>query len=162
MVDEKLDYYEARSWFWMRTFIWILPAIVVTAIGQYFFWNYYELVGSDSLKLWLSTAEGIGVVFVGLLGATISLEFVWLRLDRRYGCVLNGPVCAIISGVAAFLLCGAILSILQNDPYNPMSQAEVQTTYMLMQFGIGASMFWAFILGSWFAMRRDKYFIEQI
>jgi hypothetical protein len=162
MVDEKLDYYEARSWFWTRTFVWLVPAVIITAVGQYFFWNYYELVGSVSLKLWVSIVGGVAVVLIGLLGAAISLEFVWMRLGHRYGYVMNGPICAIMSGVAAFLLCGAILSILQNDPYNPMSQAEVQTTYTLMQFGVGVSMLWAFILGSWFAMRRDKYFVEQI
>ncbi|MCE5321857.1 hypothetical protein LLG46_00920 [bacterium] len=162
MVDEELDYYEARSWFWTRTFVWIVPAIIITAIGLYLFWNYYKLVGSSSLKLWVSIGGGVGTVLIGLLGAKISLEFVWMRLGRLYGYVINGPICAVISGIAAFLLCGAILSTLQNDAYNPMSQAEVQTTYMLMQFGIGASMFWGFIFGSWFAMRRDKYFIEQI
>jgi MFS family permease len=142
--------------------VWLLPAIIITAVGQYFLWNYYELTGSESLKLWVSIAGGVAAVFIGLLGATLSLEFVWMRLGHRYGYFINGPICAIISGIAAFLLCGAILSILQNDPYNPMSQAHVQATYMLMQFGVGASMFWGFILGSWFAMRCDKYFIEQI
>ncbi|MEN6356882.1 MAG: hypothetical protein ABFD83_07330 [Armatimonadota bacterium] len=162
MVDEKLDYYEAKSWFWTRTFVWVVPAFIITAIGQYFFWRYNALIGSASLKLWSSILGGVASVLIGLLGATLSLEFVWMRLGQRYGYVINGPVCAIMSGIAAFLLCGAILSIMQNDPYNPMSQAEVQTTYMLMQFGIGASMFWGLIFGSWFAMRRDKYFIEQI
>ncbi|MCE5314425.1 MAG: hypothetical protein ABFD49_05285 [Armatimonadota bacterium] len=162
MVDEKLTYYEARAWFWTRTVVWLVPAFVITSAVIYLFWGYFELTGSGSLRVWLSIVEGISAVLVGLLGAAISLEFPWMRLGRRYGYVLNGPVCAIISGLAAFLLSGAVLSILQNDPYHPLSQADTQTAYMLLQFGIGASMFWGFILGSWFAMRRDKYFVEQI
>ncbi|MHB9038610.1 MAG: hypothetical protein ACYC64_18315 [Armatimonadota bacterium] len=162
MVNEKLSYYEARSWFWTRTFVWLVPAFVVTGFTLYAFWDYFELTGSSSLRMWLSVGEGVGAVLVGLLAALISLEFPWMRLGRSYGCMLNGLVCAVISGLAAFLLSGAILSILQNDPYHPPSQAGVETAYLLMQFGVGASIFWGFILGSWFAMRRDKYFVEQI
>jgi hypothetical protein len=162
LIDEKLTYYEARLWFWTRTFVWLVPACTVTAVALYMFWGYFEITGSASLRLWLSIGEGIIVTLVGLLGALASLEFPWTRLGRRYGYVLNGPLCAIASGIAAFLLGGVVLSILQNDPYHPMSQAGVETAYMLMQFGVGAAMFWGFILGSWFVMRRDKYFIEQI
>ena len=162
MVNEKLSYDEARLWFWTRTFVWLVPAFVVTGVALYGFWDYFELTGPSSLRLWLSVGEGAGSVLIGLLGALISLEFPWMRLGRGYGCLLNGPVCAVISGLGAFLLSGAILSILQNDPYHPPSQASVETEYLLMQFGVGASIFWGFILGSWFAMRRDKYFVEQI
>ncbi len=162
MADEKLDYYEAKSWFWTRTFVWLVPVIIITAISQFMFWSYYDLSGTFSVRLWTSIAGGFASALIGLLGAAISLDFPWMRLGRRYGYVLNGPICAVISGIAAFLLWGAILSIMQNDPNHLPSRAVVQTAYTLMEFGIGASMFWGFILGSWFAMRRDKYFVEQI
>lgn len=162
MAEEKLGYYEAKSWFWTRTFVWLVPAIIVTAISQYMLWSYFDLSGTMSVRLWTSIAGGFGSTLIGLLGAAISLDLPWMRLGRRYGYVLNGPVSGFFSGVAAFLLCGAILSIMQNDPNHPPSQATVQMAYILMEFSIGASIFWGFILGSWFAMRRDKYFIEQI
>jgi len=35
-------------------------------------------------------------------------------------------------------------------------------TYTIMRFSVVVAALWGFIYGSWFAMRLDKYFVEQI
>lgn len=170
---ERLSYDEAREWFWVRTLIWLLPAAVASVISFYGFagWIFTnELVKAGLSQVWLSVGGSALVLGFGLAAAYISLQLPWMRAGWRYGFVLNGPVCAAISALAAFLACGMILSFLQNEPPNQFEQpvafaryiAMIDVSYVMMRFGIGAAAFWGFIFGSWFAMRRDKYFVELI
>lgn len=157
---ERISYDEAREWFWVRTAVWTVVAALASAMA--FFACSGDLVKGLHSRTWLSVGAGILSVLLGLAAATISFQFPWMRGGWRRGFVLNSPACTAISGLMAFLVCGVILSFMQNDPMHQPSPQTVQVAYSLMQFGTGASAFWGFIFGSWFSMRRDKYFVEPI
>ncbi|MCE5200609.1 MAG: hypothetical protein ABFD54_11195 [Armatimonadota bacterium] len=159
---EKVSYREAREWFWIRTFIWLVPACIASAFLVFEFAGYYELVERTELRAWIAVGIGVGAVLLGLLGAKISLESPWMRRGWRLAFLLNGPAGAVLSAVAAFLVAGAMLAYLQSDPRHALPFQVGNAAYMLTAFGIGCAGMWGFIFGSWFAMRRDKYFVEQI
>lgn len=160
MELERISYDEAKAWFWLRTWLWFLVCAILSVMA--FFGYGAELLKTFSARFWVALVSGVGVVLMGLAAATISLQFAWMRTGWRLGFALNGPACAAISALTAFLCCGIILSFMQNDPTHAPPPALIQTTYSLMQFGAAFAGLWGFIFGSWFALRRDKYFVEPI
>ena len=157
---EKISYDEAREWFWVRTALWFAVAVVISVVAEF---NYAGgLIDAFSERMWVSVIAGVSVSALGLLAAYISIQLVWMREGWRFGFAINGPACAAIAALAAFLACGVILSFMQNDPAHPPSPAAIQAAYTLMQFGVGAAALWGFVFGSWFAIRRDRYFVERI
>lgn len=160
MEVEKLRYDEAKRWFWRRTWVWFLPG----AAGSILMWFLFakSIVRGSSAKLWLSILLGLTSELLGLLAGWASLQFPWMRFGWRLGFLLNGPACAVLSAICAFLCSGAALAYLQNDVLHPPSPSLMQSAYAVMQFGIAASALWGFIFGSWFVLRRDKYFVEPI
>lgn len=167
---EKLTYEEARDWFWTRTVIWTLLAAVVSMAAYFFYSGDIDGIRTLSSRIWVSVGCGLLVTLLGLMAAYISIQFTWVRRGWRRGFVLNAPACAVIAGLTALILCGITLSFMQNSPPNPFTEKAafkaytdtVDAAYQLMQLGIGAAAFWGFIFGSWFSLRRDKYFVEQI
>ncbi|MGC8862892.1 MAG: hypothetical protein ACP5R5_08975 [Armatimonadota bacterium] len=160
MEVETLSYEEAKSWFWIRTWLWFLVCAIVSVMT--FFAYGGQWLKTFPARFWVSLICGIGAVLMGLGAAAISLQFVWQRSGWRFGFALNGPACAAMSALMAFLCCGFILSFMQNDPNHLPPPAMIQTTYSLMQFGTASAGLWGFVFGSWFALRRDKYFVEPI
>lgn len=157
---EKISYAEAREWFWIRTAVWCIPAFVVSVASHFVFTG--DLIRTGSGHIWFSIVAGMVTVLIGVLAALISMQLPWMRVGWRFGFILTGPACAVIGGLVAFMLGGIVLSYMQSDilhmpPVNVMSAA-----YEIMQFSIGAGAFWGFIFGSWFAIRRDRYFVESI
>jgi len=157
---ERISYDEAKHWFWIRTAIWTVVAALISMMAFFAYSN--EIIKEFSSRIWISVGAGLVSTLLGLMAAWISMQFQWMRRGWRLGFVLNSPACVLISALAAFFICGFILSFLKSDTQNPISAEAIQTAYILMQFGIGASAFWGFIFGSWFSMRRDRYFVETI
>jgi ABC-type dipeptide/oligopeptide/nickel transport system permease component len=167
-VIERLSYYEARNWFWVRTMIWLVPAALVSVMAHYIYSA--EVLDKFWDRVWISAIAGVCSTLIGLLAAHISTQMTWMRCGWRISYVLNGPFCAVVAGVIALLLCGIVLPFLQSDRPDPVGHpgayqaylAFLDRSYQVMAFAIGASLFWGFLFGSWFAMRRDKYFIEPL
>lgn len=165
-----MTYEEVRDWFWTRTIIWTLLAAVVSAAAFFIYSGEFDGVETQSARIWVSVGCGLLVTLLGLMAACISMQFPWMRRGWRRGFVLNGPICAVIAGLSALFISGIILSFLQNDPPNQFHEKAaykaytdmIDAAFMLIQLGIGAAAFWGFIFGSWFSLRRDKYFIEQL
>jgi hypothetical protein len=157
---EKISYDEAREWFWVRTALWAAVSAVVSVMAHFAYSN--GIIKLFHVRMWVSIGSGMGTVLLAILATTISLQFPWVRLGRRYAFLLNGPACAAISALMAFLVCGFILTFMQNDPLHPPSAALIDWTYAIMRFAIGAATVWGFVFGSWFVLRRDRYFVESI
>lgn len=51
---------------------------------------------------------------------------------------------------------------MKDNIYNYPSEEIISACHEIMAFGIYLSAFWGFMFGSWFALRRDKYFVEPI
>jgi len=157
---EVATYDEVRQWFWFRTWLWTVAACIASVMAYFAYLN--GLVEAFATRMWLSVGVGVAVTLIGMLAAFISLQFAWMRGGWRLGFVLNGPACAAIGALTAFLLCGVILTFMQNDPLHPPPANTVHVTYTIMRFSVVVAALWGFIYGSWFAMRLDKYFVEQI
>jgi hypothetical protein len=167
-VLERLDYYDARNWFWIRTAIWFLPAALISVMAHFAYTS--DLFDAFSDRAIVSLCAGIGSTLLGVIAGYISMQMIWMKFGWRISYVLNGPFCALAAGLVAVLLCGIVLTFLQADPPDPVGHkaayeaflASNDRAYQVMVFATGACAFWGFIFGSWFAMRRDKYFIEPI
>ena len=165
---ERLHYDEARNWFWIRTGVWLLPAALVSVMAHFAYTG--GLIDRFAERVITSSCGGVGSVILGVLAAYVSMQLTWMRFGWRISYVLNGPACAVIAGAVAFIACGIILTFLQGSPPDPVDHKAayeaylgfVDRTYQMMVFSAGAAAFWGFVFGSWFAMRRDKYFIEPI
>lgn len=140
--------------------MWTVVMVIVSVIALFVYSG--DPLRVFGARMWFSVGAGVGSVLIGLLAAVISLQLPWMRSGWAIGPVLNSLACAAIAALAAFLICGFILTFMQNDPYNQPSQSLIQTTYDLMWGGIIVSAFWGLVYGSWFALRRDKYFVESI
>ncbi len=158
--EERIDYYEAKRWFWLRTWLWFLLGSVVSTVVCFFFSG--RLIEDSGARFWLSVSLGLGLELLGLLAAYVSLQFPWMRSGWRSSFLLNGPVCAAISAVCAFMCAGVVFAYLQSDAAHLPSAELIQLAQTVMVFGIVVGALWGFVLGSWFALRRDKYFLEPI
>lgn len=165
---ERVRYYEARDWFWVRTGVWAIPAIIASVMAHFSYANgLFEPFGK---RFWISAVAGLGVVLAGVLASYISMQLPWMRRGFKISILINGPACAIISGIAGLFILGVIFSVLQsrsgdailNQSTARAFESMMSNAYTFAGFIVGAAVFWGFIFGSWFAMRRDKYFIEPI
>ncbi len=117
-----------------------------------------------------SISIGIGSVAIAVLAAYLTQQTPWMRFGMLISYFINGPACAVLSGVIALILGGIVLTFVQSSPPHAIEAkaayeaylAEVDRIYKFLVFGCGASAFWGFLFGSWFAMRRDKYFVDPI
>ena len=157
---ERVGYDEARSWFWTRTWLWFVVAVVASAVFWYFATD--GVIKPMGVRAGICAGGGVFVALAGLIAATISTQLPWMRAGWRIAFVLNGPSGAAIAAVIGALVGGLALSILHNDPLHPPSRAVVQTALTLVEYGMGACALLGFIFASWFAMRRDKYFVERL
>lgn len=160
MLLEKITYSEAREWFWVRTAGWLIPAVLVSAAAYFFYSG--EYFSRTAARVEFALGAGAAAVLLGLAAAAISIQLPWMRTGRWYGFALNGPFCAFASGFLAFVIFGLVIALLQRDTFNLPSGNLIDALYKLDIFDIGASSFWGFCLGSWFALRRDRYFVEPI
>ena len=157
---EKISYAEAREWFWTRTAIWCLPALIVSVAAHFVLLN--ELGIAGRAQLWLSISSGILSVLLGVLAAMISMQLPWMRSGWRFGFLITGPACAVVAGLVAFMLGGIVINYLRGDPLHLPSPEVMASAFQGLQYAIGAAALWGFIFGSWFALRRDRYFVEPI
>lgn len=157
---EKISYYEAREWFWVRTLIWSIPAIIVSVMAQFFFTE--GLIIASNSRLMTATWVGLGAVGCAVLAALICIQLPWMREGHWFGFILTAPVCAAVSGFIAFLISGLIFAFIYNDPLHPTSGDVIDSLYKMIKFAIASSGLFGGIFGLWFSLRRDRYFIEQI
>ena len=157
---EKVSYAEAKEWFWVRTALWCVPAAIVSVIACFAY--YGSIVEDFQPRLTYSAIAGVGGTLLGLIAASLSTQFPWMRLGRRLAWPFNSIMCAGISTVGALLICGVILSIMRDNIYDYPSEQVIATAYDLMLFAVALAAFWGLTLGTWFALRFDKYFVEPI
>lgn len=158
---EKWTYDESRTWFWTRTWFWIVPAVIVSGLAYFVFID--EMLGNFGPRVWLAILIGLFAPLVAVFAAWISLQFPWMRGGWKIGFIFNGVACALIAGIIAFFISAFAMSYLDRDPLlHPVPKNVQEGAMLTTQFYIGASAFWGFVYGSWFAMRRDKYFIERL
>ncbi len=157
---ERISYEEAREWFWIRTSLWFVPAFLASAVA------YFVYAGSEiatlKARVTISILCGLGVALLGLVAAIISIQFPWMRLGRRRLWWFNTLVCAAIAGFGALGASAIILTLLRENPDNVLKSRVIETAHYLMAAGIAASGFWGAAFGAWFALRRDKFFVESI
>ncbi len=157
---EKVSYAEAREWFWVRTAIWSAPAVIVSVIACF---AYYEpIVDLSHGRILYSIIAGASSVLFGLIAAALSMQFPWMRLGKKHVWPINSVLSEAMAVLGAVLICGIILSVMRDNTENYPSQELIATTYEIMIFAIALAGFWGFALGSWFALRRDRYFVEQL
>ena len=157
---EKITYAEAREWFWVRTLIWLIPAVLVSGVGHYMYAGGF--LPETAVRVKFALGVGAGTAILGLASASMSIQLPWMRSGRWYGFALNGPLCAFMSGFVAFVIFGLVIGSMLDNTLNPPAAQMVDALYNLDLFTIGASGFWGFCFGSWFALRRDRYFVESI
>lgn len=158
---EKMTYEEARGWFWTRTWFWAAPAALATAVSYFLFAA--EMYKSAEPRTLIAAGIGIGSVLLGVLAAWLSMQSPWMRGGWKIGIIINGILCIGIAGVISGFISAFVMAYIERDPaLYPVSEALRESTMMSMGFGIGASALWGFVFGSWFAMRRDRYFVERL
>jgi hypothetical protein len=156
----KLSYAEAREWFWVRTAVWSAAAGVASIIISFFY--YESTVNLFQTRLTYGAIVGVASVLLGLMSAKISTQFPWMRLGKKYAWLLNSILCALVAILIAVLICGIILSVMRDNIEQYPTQETIAMAYEIMIFAISLSGFWGLTFGAWFALRRDRYFVEQI
>ena len=159
-LSEKLSYDEAKGWFWFRTWLWSAAAAVASVVAC--FMTAARLIEPFGIRFWVSVAVGVGVVLAGLISARVSIRRPWMRTGWRSAFLLNGAFCIFVALVFVLLICAWARTILLGDPAFPRPEETMDAGYALMQFAIAGSAVWAFVFGSWFALRMDRYFVESI
>ena len=171
---EKLTYDEVRSWFWTRTWIWFVPAAAASVTVHYMLPSMLlaeAAVLPPATQTWVAVASGIATVLIGIFAAKITVQFPWMRAGWRFAFILNAPVSAVIAGIIAALLGLAVISGLDSlipsaKVATPPESVErvwnevINPAKALVWFGTGVSMFWGLVYGIWFAIRRDRYFVD--
>ena len=157
---QSTSYEEAREWFWVRTAIWCVPMAIISVIASFAYFG--PLLDDFRSRLTLALAAGIGSMLFGVLAAWISIQFPWMRLGWRRAWLPNGILCAVMAAIGAVLVCSVFVSAMRDNIYNPASEEVQAAAYDMMLFAISLAAAWGLVLGGWFALRLDKYFIEPI
>lgn len=157
---EKWSYDEIREWFWVRTGVWSLPVAVLSVIALMFYWHYS--ISDIEPNLWICIGVGVTVTLLGVLAALISIQFPWMRSGWKFGFAPNAVICAAIASLCSFLIGGIVLSFMQNDAFHRPSYDVIDAAYKILTLAVVLAAVWGIIYGSWFAMRRDRYFVEPI
>ncbi len=156
----RLGFYELKKWFWLRTYFWALIAIVVT--GTAVFFASTEQMEDPGTRLLISFMVGLVTVASNLLVVNMSTNTPWMRSGFLWSFLPNGFVCALGNGFVTAVLCVGVLSFMSIDPENLPTEEDLATAWWFFYLSMGSGVFWGFIFGNWFAMRRDKYFVEDI
>jgi hypothetical protein len=171
-----MTYEEAKSWFWTRTWLWSVPAAGISMVAWFFvpstLFVETEHVAQPA-RMWIAVGAGVVSVLVGLLSAKITTQLPWMRSGWRFAFIFNAPSGTVISGIIAFLLGAAAISAMETAIPSaqvdvPMKAVErvlqevVAPGRALVWFGTGACVLWGFVFSSWFAIRRDKYFVDRL
>lgn len=157
---QKLSYEEAREWFWVRTAFWCVPAAIVSVIASFAY--YGPLVDKFEPRLLFSLAAGVGATVLGLVAAGLSVQSPWMRSGSKWSWLPNVSVCAVASVIMAAIVCSVIVSAMKDNIYNPAADDAQTAAYDMMVFAIALAAGWGAILGAWFSLRFDKYFVESI
>ena len=175
---EKLTYDEVRSWFWTRTWIWFVPASAASVAVHYMLPDMLpgELLAKAAVlppatQTWVAVASGIATVLIGIFAAKITVQLPWMRAGWRFAFILNAPVSAVIAGIIAALL--GLTAVTALDSLIPSAAVTtapesvervwnevINPAKALTWFGTGVSIFWGLVFGCWFAIRRDRYFVD--
>lgn len=157
---EKISYAEAREWFWVRTGVWSVPTLIVSAAAYFVYAD--GLVENMGQRVLLSLLGGLVATALALLAAWISTQFSWMRAGKWRAWPINAIACAVIAGIGAVAVGGVTLSVMRDNITNPPSADTLAATYDMLVFGICLSATVAAAFGAWFALRFDKYFLESI
>lgn len=157
---EKITYSDVRDWFWVRTLIWLVPAALASVVGHYLYVG--PFLPELAVRVKFAIGVGAGTAVLGALSAAMSIQLPWMRSGRWYGFALNGPLCAFMSGFVTFIVFGLVMAAFRDNTLHPPTARMMDVLYNLDIFAVGASGFWGFCFGSWFALRRDRYFVESI
>ena len=156
---EKMTYQEARELFWIKTLIWFVPAIIVSVAALYLYSG--EML-DPTARLRIAVGVGIVNVLIGLFCAFLSLQFPWMSAGRWFAFLLTGPICTGMASGTTFVLGGLALAVIARDPINIPTRDLMDLFYKVLIYAIGASGLWGLMIGVWFSLRRDKYFVEIV
>jgi len=160
MPIERISYDEARRWFWIRTWVWSIPSWIASSSAAFIYTA--DTLRAVDTRLWVGLSAGALSVLFGILGASVSLGLPWMRRGSKWAFLVNGFACAAVAALGAFILSGLVYSFVSDHPEFPYPRRVIDTAIRMSEFGIPVSAMWGFLFGSWFAMRRDKYFVELI
>ncbi len=157
---QKLTYEEAREWFWVRTAAWCVPAAIVSVIASFAY--YGQLIDRFEPRFLYALAAGVGATLLGLAAASLSIQIPWMRSGWKWSWLPNTIICAVAGSLMAALICSVIISVMKDNIYNPPPEDVQAAAYNMMLFAICLSAGWGAVLGAWFGLRFDKYFVESI
>ena|GEM_PF-1331327 len=157
---ERIPYEEAREWFWVRTAIWFVPAYISTAIGCFAYAG--TMIENLKARMIVSLLSALAATLLGLIAASISRQYPWMRLGLRKLWSLNALISAVMAAFFAIGLSGIILTVLRETPEYIPGNFVFDTASSMMGLGIVIAAFWGAAFGTWFALRFDKYFVESI
>lgn len=121
-----------------------------------------EVIETFKTRLLVSLVSALGATLLGLLSATISRNFPYMRLGWRKLWWLNTLICGFIAGFLAAGVSAIILAVLKENPNCIPGNYVYDTATSMMELGIAVAAFWGAAFGTWFALRLDKYFVESI
>ncbi|MFQ3550213.1 MAG: hypothetical protein SNJ70_10740 [Armatimonadota bacterium] len=155
---DTLTYYEVKRWFWIRTWMWSIPVFILSILLFYFYSRSYFEDFEPLFKV--SLAGGLITPLLSIFSAFLSVQLPWMRLGWLVSFVINGPFCIIVGGLVSAFLSGIFYSFISTDIDRPLEVLEI--TKQILKLVVLNSAFWGFVYGTWFAMRKDKYFVEPI
>ena len=157
---ERIPLDEAREWFWVRTAVWFVPAYIVSAMGCFEYAG--AMIEALKTRMIVSLVSALVATLFGLLTAGISMQYPWMRLGWWKLWWLNALVGAVIAAFFATGLGAIIQTVLRENPDYVSGNHVFDTASSVMGLGIVIAAFWGAAFGAWFALRRDKYFVESI
>jgi hypothetical protein len=165
-LDGMIRYDELRTWFWWRTWMWSIPCVILSVMVV--FWRLGNQPLGFQIRFVDSASVGVGSVAFALIAARTSIGSPWMRFAWRTASVLNTLTCAASAAILAFIAGGTILAFAQNNPPDQFLAPKIYQTYLVhidailscLRYGVILSALWGVIYGLWFALRRDRYFIE--
>ena len=157
---ERIPYDEARDWFWVRTAVWFVPACLVSAMGCFEYAG--TMIETFKVRVIVSLISSLAATLLGLLAAGISMQYPWMRLGWWKLWWLNSLIGAVIAAFLATGLSAIIQTVLRETPGRVPGNHVYDTATSMMGVGIVIAAFWGAVFGAWFALRRDKYFVESI
>ncbi len=159
-ILNKVPYEEAKAWFWIRTAIWFIPSalllsmITFEATSGFFPGMRYKLIAAV-------IGGGLSAL-MGVMAGWMSIQFVWMKENWKIAFLINAVVCAVIAETAMFIIGGFVFAYIQGKPKDPYPASFINALFNLVKIATGLAGIAGFIYGSWFALRQDKYFVEQI
>jgi hypothetical protein len=157
---ERISYEEAREWFWVRTAVWFVPAYISTAMGCFVYAG--TMIENFKARVMVSLLSALVATLLGLIAASISRHYPWMRLGWRKLWPLNTLISAVMAAFFAIGLSGVILTLLRENPDYITGNFVFDTASSMMGLGIIIAAFWGAAFGAWFALRHDRYFVESI